>query len=68
MVSTCASIIVVGQAFAVTSFPNGLIWDWQIGGNSVNASRNVDVIDIDLFNNSAADIQTIQNSGKLVIC
>lgn len=46
-------------------------WQWQLqvkSGSSLNTSYNVEIYDIDLFDNSAADIQSLKSSGKKVIC
>lgn len=42
-------------------------WQWQLSGN-VNTRYNVDLYDIDLFDNSAEFIATLKSSGKKVIC
>lgn len=47
-------------------------WQWQLqpaqGGNSVNTSYDVDLYDIDLFDNEESVISGLQASGKRVIC
>ncbi len=42
-------------------------WQWQLTG-TVNTSYDVDVYDIDLFDNTASVIQQLQNEGRRVIC
>ncbi len=42
-------------------------WQWQLTG-ALNTSYNVVVYDIDLFETSIATIQSLQASGKKVVC
>lgn len=42
-------------------------WQWQLQG-TVNTSYDVDVYDIDLFDNSAAVIDQLHDDGRRVIC
>jgi hypothetical protein len=42
-------------------------WAWQLQG-TLNTSYPVDLYDIDLFDTSAADIASLQGSGKRVLC
>jgi hypothetical protein len=42
-------------------------WQWQLTG-TVNATYDVEIYDIDLFDSSPALIQSLQNTGKKVIC
>ncbi len=42
-------------------------WQWQLLGD-VNTSYDVDLYDIDLFDNPTALIQSLKTSGKKVIC
>ncbi len=42
-------------------------WQWQLFG-TVNTSYAVDLYDIDLFDNSAAQIAALQAAGRRVIC
>ena len=42
-------------------------WQWQLNG-SINQSYSVDMYDVDLFNTSESEIDTLQQSGKKVIC
>ena len=42
-------------------------WQWQLNG-SLNTGYGVDIYDIDLFDNSAATIRSLQNRGAAVIC
>lgn len=45
----------------------GTTWQWQIN-DTVNTSYDVTVYDIDLFDNSAATIASLQADGRKVIC
>ena len=45
----------------------GLTWQWQLQG-TLNTSFEVDVYDIDLFDNSAAAIADLHQQGRKVIC
>lgn len=42
-------------------------WQWQLMGK-INASYNVDVYDIDLFDTPVTTISLLKSSGKKVIC
>ncbi len=42
-------------------------WQWQLQG-AINESYNVDIYDIDLFDSDPSLIQSLQASGKKVIC
>jgi hypothetical protein len=42
-------------------------WQWQLSG-AINTSYDVDVYDIDLFENSAATIQGLHDDGRRVVC
>jgi len=42
-------------------------WQWQLTG-TIDTSFNVQMYDIDLFDNTAATIQTLHDQGKVVIC
>lgn len=44
-----------------------LSWQWQLSG-TLNTGYNVDVYDIDLFDNSVATIQSLKNRGIKVVC
>jgi hypothetical protein len=45
----------------------GTTWQWQLTG-TIDTSVNVQMIDIDLFDTSAALISQLKTSGKKVIC
>lgn len=45
----------------------GTTWQWQLKG-TLNTSHQATVYDIDLFNNSAETIATLQGQGRRVIC
>lgn len=42
-------------------------WQWQLTGE-INSNYDVDVYDIDLFDNSAETISSLKSSGKKVLC
>jgi len=42
-------------------------WQWQLTG-TIDTSLNVQMYDIDLFDNTAATIKTLHNAGRVVIC
>lgn len=46
---------------------DNLTWQWQISG-SLDTSLDVDMYDVDLFDTSAAQIQSLKNQGRVVIC
>ncbi len=43
-------------------------WQWQLNGTAINTSYDVDLYDIDLFDNSQELIKEIHDKGKKVIC
>ncbi len=45
----------------------GTTWQWQLQG-TINQSYDVDMYDIDLYDTSVATINSLKNSGKVVIC
>ena len=45
----------------------GTSWYWQLQG-TLNQDMNVKVYDIDLLDNSIETIQSLQSSGKIVVC
>lgn len=45
----------------------GLSWQWQLSG-PIDQSVDVDVYDIDLFENSAAVVSALHAAGRKVIC
>lgn len=45
----------------------GTSWQWQLKGK-LNTSYDVDMYDIDLFDNSASAIAALQADGRIVIC
>ena len=45
----------------------GTSWQWQLKGK-LNTTYDVDMYDIDLFDNSKADIAALQAKGRTVIC
>lgn len=42
-------------------------WQWQLSG-TVNTTYNVQIYDIDLFDTSTQQIQSLRDAGKKVIC
>eukprot|EP00040_Diaphanoeca_grandis_P001804 m.19606 g.19606 ORF g.19606 m.19606 type:complete len:592 (-) comp12540_c0_seq1:173-1948(-) len=46
---------------------DALTWQWQIQG-TVDTSFNVDMYDIDLFDNTAEQIQALKDDGRIVVC
>lgn len=46
---------------------DNLTWQWQING-SLDTSLDVDMYDVDLFDTSASQIQSLKNQGRVVIC
>ncbi|HHH30915.1 MAG TPA: endo alpha-1,4 polygalactosaminidase [Polyangiaceae bacterium] len=44
-----------------------MTWQWQLTG-SVNTSYDVDVYDIDLFENDAATVMALHDDGRRVVC
>ncbi|NOZ49110.1 MAG: DUF362 domain-containing protein [Chloroflexi bacterium] len=43
-------------------------WQWQLGGASIDSSFDVDMYDIDLFDNDAGTVAALQAQGRKVIC
>ncbi len=48
--------------------PVGATWQWQLGETPVDTSFDVDVYDIDLFENDAAVVTTLHAQGRIVFC
>ena len=46
---------------------DNLTWQWQISG-TLDTSLDVDMYDVDLFDTSAAQIQSLQSAGRIVVC
>jgi len=46
---------------------NNTTWQWQLTG-ALNLSYDVKVYDIDLFDTSVSDIETLHNDGRKVLC
>ena len=59
--------IVHAEAAAIWTPVPTTTWQWQLTG-TVDQSFNVQVYDIDLFNNSASVISSLHNQGRKVIC
>ena len=55
-----------GQWWHPTPTEN-ITWQWQING-VLDTSLAVDMYDVDLFDTSTAQITSLKNSGKIVIC
>ena len=58
-----------GPSGAIIVHPNGIdtTWTWQLTGD-LNTGYSVDVYDIDLFETTEEQINTLHNAGKKVIC
>jgi len=48
--------------------PVGATWQWQLGETPVNTSFDVDVYDIDLFENDADVVAALHAQGRIVFC
>jgi endo-alpha-1,4-polygalactosaminidase (GH114 family) len=48
--------------------PAGASWQWQLSGLPVDPSFDVDVYDIDLFDNEASTVTALHAQGRKVIC
>ena len=46
----------------------GATWQWQLGDLPVDSSFDVEVYDIDLFNNDASVVASLRAQGRKVIC
>ena len=46
----------------------GSTWQWQLGGNSVDTSYDVDMYDIDMFDTPQSTIDKLHKEGIIVIC
>jgi hypothetical protein len=64
--SSAAYLCPVGGGTVWVPAP-GTTWQWQLTG-TINESVHVQMIDIDLFDNSAALISRLKASGKKVVC
>ena len=43
-------------------------WQWQLNGLPLDRSIQADMYDIDLFDNDAATVSTLQSEGRKVVC
>ncbi len=50
-----------------TAILPGMSWQWQLA-DPVDAHQEADVFDIDLFDTPAADIQSLHDAGRTVLC
>ncbi len=48
--------------------PVGTSWQWQLTGLPVDSSFDVDMYDIDLFDNEASSVAALHAQGRKVIC
>jgi len=48
--------------------PVGATWQWQLTDTPINSSFDVDVYDIDLFENKAGTVDALHAQGRRVIC
>ena len=46
----------------------GVSWQWQIDGEAIDTSIDVDMYDIDLFEVTDAELATLKADGRVVIC
>ena len=46
----------------------GVSWQWQIDGEAIDTSIDVDMYDIDLFEVTDAELSTLKADGRVVIC
>ncbi len=46
----------------------GVTWQWQLGGGKLDASFDVDVYDIDGFDNSKAIVDRLHGKGSRAVC
>jgi hypothetical protein len=48
--------------------PPGTSWQWQLTGLPVDQSFDVDMYDIDLFDNDASTVAALHAQGRIVLC
>lgn len=48
--------------------PVGTSWQWQLTGLPIDSSFDVDMYDIDLFDNEASSVAALHAPGRTVIC
>lgn len=46
----------------------GITWQWQLSGEDIDISIAADVYDIDLFDNGADTVASLQLQGRRVVC
>jgi hypothetical protein len=69
--SVCLPIVLRNASHTVAPWwqPEvGTSWQWQLSGSSIDTSHDVDMFDIDMFDNKASTVNTLHAQGRKVIC
>jgi hypothetical protein len=48
--------------------PPGITWQWQLAGDEIDASFDVDVYDLDAFDTSAEVVASLHRQGRRAVC
>jgi hypothetical protein len=61
---------VTGNAMASAWWkpPIGISWQWQLSGDDIDPTPNVDVYDVDLFDTGAEVVASLHRQGRRVVC
>lgn len=46
----------------------GTTWQWQINGEAIDTTVNVDMYDVDLFDTPRTTIDMLKSDGRIVVC
>lgn len=65
--SVFVMISVVSPVMSAPSLSAGMDWHWQLQGD-VKVADGAELVELDLFDTSAAKISAIQNEGVFVLC
>ena len=61
-------LVVVTQIREIWHPPIDTTWQWQLIGQPIDASFDVDMYDIDLFDNESSVVADLQIQGRKVVC
>ena len=61
-------LVVVSQIREIWHPPIDTTWQWQLIGQPTDASFDVDMYDIDLFDNESSVVADLQIQGRKVVC
>lgn len=70
MVASTVEVVEKTEEIAATWWqpPVNTTWQWQLGDNEIDQSFDVDMYDIDLFDQSADVVDALHAQGRKVVC